>query len=174
MPTERFEIVITSKGSRTVKRDFDAVAKSADRTGTAAKRTGRTIDTSMRRGGTAARQAGTAYRRTARDIDRVGQSGVVAAGRVRAFTKSLVVPAATNASLLTARRNVRGLLGAFSAFYAVRFIGETADSFTRMNNALKGFGVAANSVDRIRTSINALSNYARVDAEQATVLFWHF
>lgn len=171
MPTERFEIVITSKGSRTVKRDFDAVAKSADRTGTAAKRTGRTIDTSMRRGGTAARQAGAAYRRTARDIDRVGQSGAVTAGRMRAMTRSMIVPAATNASLLTARRNVRGLLGAFSAFYAVRFIGETADSFTRMNNALRGFGIGADSVDRVRTSINAMANDARVDAEQATILF---
>ncbi len=171
MPSERYEIIITSKGSRTVKRDFDSVAKSADRTGKAAERTGKTIDTSMRRGGAAAARAGAAYRRTARDVDRVGQSGVVAAGRMRAFTRSLVVPSATNASLLTARRNVRGLVGAFSAFYAVRFIGETADSFTRMNNALKGFGVGANSVDRIRKAVTALSNDARVDAEQAVVLF---
>ena len=171
MPSERYEIIITSKGSRTVKRDFDSVAKSADRTGKAAERTGKTLDTSMRRGGAAANRAGADYRRLSRDVNRVGQSGVVAAGRMRALTRSLVVPSAANASLLTARRNVRGLVGAFSAFYAVRFIGETADSFTRMNNALRGFGVGANSVDRVRKAVTGLSNDARVDAEQAVVLF---
>jgi len=171
MASERFEIVVTSKGTRTVKRDFDSVANSAERTGKATERTGRTIDTSMRRGGAAVRRTGADYRRLQGDIRRTGQVSTATAGRVRALTRSLAVPAATNASLLSAQRNVRGLLGAFSAFYAVRYIGEAADSFTRMNNALKGFGVGARSIDRVRKGILAVSNDARVDAEQATVLF---
>jgi tape measure domain-containing protein len=171
MATEKFEIVITSKGSRTIKRDFDSVAKSAERTGTAATRTGRTIDSSMRRSGAAVRRTGQDYRLLQREMRVTGQSSGLLAAKMASLNRAFVVPGAAQASLRNAGRSLRGLIGLFSAFYAIRYIGEAADSFTRMSNALKGFGVGSSSISRVRKEIVGLSNDARVDAEQATVLF---
>ena len=171
MATEKFEIVITSKGARTVKRDFDSVATSAERTSTSAERMGQTIDSSMRRGGQAIRRTQSDYRGLQREMKRTGQSGTELTGRLAALNRAFVVPGAAQASLRNAGRSLRGLIGLFSAFYTVRYLGEAADSYTRMGNALKGFGVGANSVNRVRKEVTGLSNDARVDAEQATVLF---
>lgn len=163
MPQERVEIIFVAKGQRQVERSIAQLAQAADKASKAIDRMGKTG------GGTA--KVGKSAQTASRDVKRLGNDATKTAGRVNSLWKSLVVPAATGASIRDTGRAINSLVGRFAAFYTGRTLIGISDEFNRLGNVLKGFGVAAKEVDRVRKSINKVSNEARVDALQAATLF---
>lgn len=170
MPQERIEVIFVAKGQRQVERSIVQMAKAAESLQTSAKKAADAISKmGSSRGGTD--KVSTGVQKASRDVKRLGSDAQKTAGRVNSLWKSLAVPPATGASLRETNRTLVGLVGTFGAFYTGRVLVGISDEFGRMSNVLSGFGVASGEIDKVRKSINAVSNAARVDAVQAATLF---
>lgn len=170
MPQERIEVIFVAKGQRQVERSIVQMAKAADSLQKSADRASKAIDRMGKTGG-GTDKVGKSAQTASRDVKRLGNDATKTAGRINSLWKSLVVPAATGSSIRETGRALNSLAGRFAAFYSGRLLAGISDEFGRMSNVLSGFGVAAGEIDKVRKSINKVSNEARVDALQAATLF---
>ena len=164
MATERLELVISTKGGRTVERQLISIGDTAQKAGARSQKMGDSIDRGASRGSRA-------LRRTQNDMRRVGNEATRTSGRVTSMMAAFTVPTAAAASLRNMQRGLRGLAGAISGFYAGRYLAQAFDDFTRIQNTLKGFGVSVRSVDRVTESITKLANEARTSSVETATLF---
>lgn len=170
MPQERIEVIFVAKGQRQVERSIVQMSKAADSLSKSVDKAAKSIgQMGKSSGGTGKVSKDT--QKASRDVKKLGNDAQKTAGRVNSLWKSLIVPAATGASIRETGRAVNSLVGRFAAFYTGRVLIGISDEFGRLNNVLSGFGVASGEIDKVRKSINAVSNAARVDAVQAATLF---
>jgi len=164
MATERLELVIATKGGRTVERQLTGIGDQAQRAGARTQKMGDSIDRGASRGARSLRRTQNELRRTGNEAARTG-------GRITSMMAAFTVPTAAAASLRNMQRGLRGLAGAVSGFYAGRYLAQAFDDFTRIQNTLKGFGVGAGSIDRVTDALTDLANEARVSSVETATLF---
>jgi len=164
MAQERLELVISTKGGRTVERQFDAIGKGAQRAGDQATRMGDRVDRAGARGERSMRRYRDEMRRT-------GNAATNLAGRAASMNRAFTIPSAAAASMRNMQRGLRGLAGAFAGFYAGRYLLQAYDDGVKLENTLRGFGVSVGSVDRVSTALTKMANAARVSSREAATLF---
>ena len=170
MAQERIEVIFVAKGQRQVERSLVQIAKAADSLQKSADKAAKSIER-MGKTGSGPRAVSKGVQTASRGVQKLGTDATKTAGRVNSLFKSLVIPAATGASIRETGRSLNSLIGRFAAFYTGRVLVGISDEFGRMSNVLSGFGVAAGEIDKVRKSINGVANAARVDAVQAATLF---
>lgn len=164
MPQERIEVIFVAKGIRTVQRQLTGIGDQAQKAGARTQKMGDSIDRGASRGARS-------LRRTQDEMRRTGNEATRMSGRVTSAMAAFTVPTAAAASLRNMQRGLRGLAGAVSGFYAGRYLAQAFDDFTRIQNALKGFGVGAGSIDRVTDALTDLANEARVSSVETATLF---
>lgn len=164
MAAENITILIQSKGHNRIVQRFKAIGQAATDAQKRVKALGTDITGLGARSGRGVQKVEASVKKVDASVTKLGTTVTQTKNKAKGMWESFGVPGGVT-------KGVNRLVGAFLGFRAVAAITQVSDEFIRMNNTLKGFGVAANEIGRVRKQINELSINARVSAVETATLF---
>lgn len=157
MAAENITILIQSKGHNRIIQRFKAIGQAAEDAQKKAKGLGTGFAGMGKKSSSGVKKVETSVKKLDKTVTRTKKNA-------KGMWTSFAVPGGVE-------KGIKRLAGLFLGFQAASALTKVSDEFVRMNNTLKGFGVAADEIGRVRKQINALSIDARVNAVETATLY---